>query len=98
MMEIVFCPGLYQVAHELTYVRRLLISICVPAISAFPFVSEYWNVNVCCDPLPELGLTPTTTGAACPLTVHVPSVCQLELLPPTDCAWLYRFLLPANDE
>ena len=46
--------------------------------SAAPLLSEYWNVNVCCSPLPDAGVTDTAVvPAAGTGTVQVPRACQL---------------------
>ena len=49
-----------------------------------PLLSEYWNVKVCCNPLPDEGVADTTeTAGLAPVgTVHIPMVCQPLLIVP----------------
>ena len=67
-----------------------MIRIRAVKISLAPAASENVAVNVCDEPLPELGLTDTDVGAdvgADPVTVQVPIWSQL---PKTLLLWASR--------
>src|SRR5690242_4773670 len=63
-------------------------------MSDTPAPSQYWKLNVCCGPLPEFGVTPTTLGPV--LAVQLPTCCQSETVPPLLSTQPQIFLAPAK--
>lgn len=71
--------------------------ISADAMSEWPFASERTAVKVWLTPLPELGVSELTVGAAgAPFGFHVPAVIQPELSPDESEVVMYTVLLPEN--
>src|SRR5690349_760035 len=66
-------------------------------MSDAPAASQYWKLNVCCGPVPEFGVTPTTLGTLVPdPTVQLPTRCQSETVPALLSTHPHTFLEPTK--